>query len=142
MFVPQELAPVLPLQTIPHDTTSLDPDLCDLLRIYNNWDSPDIIETMYSVNPTTTPAHLQWTSNALLRLSWAKRILPDTTGSSASEYSLSGGWGTIPLNAMLNRLLASCIFLDWPVGEEVLKIQDKSCVILDPCLPSYSHFSF
>ena len=140
MFVPEEFAPVPPLQTIPYDTTSLDPDLHDLLRIYNNWDAPGIIETMYSVNPTATPAHLQWTSNALLRLSWAKRILPDATSSNAGEYSLSGGWSTIPLNAVLNRLLASCIFLGWPIGEEVLKIQDKSCAILYPCLPSYSLF--
>ena len=142
MFVPEEFAPVLPLQTIHYDTTSLDPDLHDLLRIYSNWDAPDIIETMYRVNPTATPAHLQWISNALLRLSWAKRILPDTTSSSAGEYSSSGGWSTIPLNAVLNRLLASCIFLDWPIGEEVLKIQDKSCAILYPCLQNYSHCPF
>lgn len=142
MFVPEEFAPVLPLQTIHYDTTSLDPDLHDLLRIYNNWDAPDIIETMYRVNPTATPTHLQWTSNALLRLSWANRILPDATSSSPGEYRLNGGWSTIPLNAVLNRLLASCIFLDWPIGEEVLKIQDKSCAILYPCLPSYSHRPF
>ena len=142
MFVPEEFSPVPPPQTIRYDTTSLDPDLHDLLGIYNNWDAPDIIEKLYSVNPMATPAHLQWTSNALLHLSRASRILPDTTSSSAGEYSLSGGWGTIPLSAILNRLLASCIFLDWPIGEEVLKIQDKSYAVLLPCPPRYSHCSF
>jgi len=84
----------------------------------------------------STPVHSQWASNALLHLSWAKRGIPNT-------FSLirRGDWGsgTIPMNSMLNRLLAFCIFLGWPVEEEVLMIQDKSYAIPYFCPLSCSH---
>jgi len=133
-----EFAHRFPLPTIPHDTTSLDPDLRHLLSIYAGQEISSIILQMYDINPETTPAYLQWTSNVLLHLSWAKRNIPDTFDT-LSGLSWIRDQNIIPLNAVLNRLLTSCIFFGWPVEEEVLKIQDKSYVVFYLCPPSCLH---
>ena len=125
MCVSRDFALKFPLPTIPCDTTSLDDDLGDLLKIYNDWNIPHIISWMYNIRPRSTPAYLQWTSNALLHLTWTGL---DTPGifDSGSWDSPGGDRGTIPLNVVLNHLLAFCIFLGLPVEKEVLKVQDKS----------------
>jgi len=92
---------------------------------------------MYSIFSDLTPAYLQWTSNALLHLSYAKQSTPDTFDQ-IGKLIYPQMECTIPLNAFINRLLTSCIFLGWPISEEVLKIQDKY-VICHPCPLSYSH---
>ena len=125
MCVSEEFALGFPLPVIHCDTTSLDHDLGDLLNVYSGWDTPEIISWMYDIRPRFTPTYLQWTSNALLHLSWARCDLPVIFGS-ASQESPGVSWGVVPLNMVLNRLLTFCIFLDLPVEEEVLKIQDKS----------------
>ena len=140
LCVSREFARRFPFPTIAHDTTSLDPDLSWLLRIYTSQDTPDMVLNMYAINSESTPAHFQWTSNALLHLSWAMHSVPDTF-----DKLSQGVWvptsKTIPLNAVLNRLLTSCIFLGWPVEEDLLKIQVKMYAISFPypffCLHSY-----
>jgi hypothetical protein len=79
---------------------------------------------MYQVTPGCTPAYLQWASNTLLHLSWAMQDTPTTFSQIGEGYS-GGGLGGAPLDILLNRLVASCIFLGWPVHKEVLEIQDK-----------------
>jgi len=84
----------------------------------------------------STPLHSQWASNALLHLSWANRGVPN-----AFNVIRGGDWvsDAIPMNLMLDCLLAFCIFLGWPVEEEVLMIQDKSYAIPHSCPLSCSH---
>ena len=125
-----------PFPVIHYDYTSLDHDLRDVLRVFDREDTGDILAWMYPILPKFTPAHLQWTSNALLHLSWAKQRAPDIFDS-IGGYIEQEQQCTIPLNTFLNHLLASCIFLGWPIGEEVLKIQDKY-IVHHPCPPSYS----
>lgn len=117
-----------PLPIISHDAESLDHDLKHLLNIYNESDTPDLVNRMHGFIPGLTPAYLQWSSNALLHLSWAKQRIPHTHHLNP-QHDLCKDWNANPLDAMLNRLLSSCIFLGWYVEEEVLKIQDKSYVI-------------
>ena len=123
--VSEDSVPKFPLPTISYDETSLDNDLKHLLNIYNGLDTPGILTRMYELIPGLTPAYLGWNSNALLHLSWAMQRIPN----SIPQHGLDRDWNVIPLNAALNRLLTSCTFLDWTIGEEVLKIQDKSYVV-------------
>ena len=74
----------------------------------------------------STPLHSQWSSDALLHLSWAKRGVPNAFNVIRREDWVSDA---IPMNPMLNCLLAFCVFLGWPVEEEVLMIQDKSYAV-------------
>ncbi|KAF9653348.1 hypothetical protein BDM02DRAFT_3182878 [Thelephora ganbajun] len=88
-------------------TTSVD------LRFYN----------LFDVWPRATPPHLQWISNVLLHLSWINRATLDSW--TISTFINNAGKYTVPLDALLNRLLAWCTFLGSTVEEEVLKVQDK-----------------
>ena len=110
----------------PHDTAyktrGLDPDLKNILQV-NAW--------AWAIGQLTidlehTPSHSEWVSDVLLRHYWADRTGLDPEGildriSDTIETNTS-----LPLNAILNRLLVWCIFLGLPAGEEVLEIQDKS----------------
>ena len=119
-----EFAHKFPFPVTNHDNASLDPDLMDLLSLIKHCDIPDMIERIYPIISQFTLTHLQWTSNALLHLSWANKNMPDKFNL-IQRYNLLERRCTIPLNTFLNHLLASCVFLGWPVNEEVLKIQDK-----------------
>ena len=132
-----EFAHRFTLPVIHYDGASLDGDLCDLLGVFGYEDTPSILAWMYLILPQVTPAYLQWTSNALLHLSWAKQSTPDTFDS-IGRYIYQERQCPIPLNVFLNHLLTSCIILGWPINEEVLKIQDKY-IIYHSYPPSYSH---
>jgi hypothetical protein len=134
--ISEKLSHRYPLPVIRCSTTSLDCDLVDLLGVYRGLDTPEVIAWMHRTTPGLTPMHLQWTSNALLHLSWANRSVPGTFNSIRC-YPDERDWNLIPLNAMLNLLLTWCIVLGWPVEEEVLKVQDKSYVTSCFC-PSIS----
>ena len=129
MCVSEQFAHEFPLPIIHCNTVSLDPDLKNLIKIFSCQGTPDILALMYCFTPGLTPPHLQWISNALLHLSWAKRgelEVFDAIG----DHRSKGDWSTVPPNAILNHLLALCIFFGHPVEEVVLKIQDKLYVIL------------
>ena len=113
-----------PLPAITYDTTSLDPDLSCILGVYANQDTPSMIFMMYVIDSEVTPGYFQWISNALLHLSWAKQNTPDTFNLLVQPFWIPTS-KTIPLNAVLNRLLTSCIFLCWPIKEELLRVHDK-----------------
>ena len=66
-----------PLQNIAYNTTCLDPDLEHLLKICTSQDTADLIHWIYAVYSEATPTHLQWCSNPLLYLFWAKHNTPD-----------------------------------------------------------------
>jgi len=133
MCVSEELALKFPLPTIPYSDASLDADLRHLLGTYSAHIPERIIQQMYTIRPGLTPVYFQWTSNVLLHLSWAIRNVPGV-----SPVHQDGSQDTIPPNAMLNRLLTSCIFLGWPIGEEVLRIQDKRYAASHPFCPNHS----
>jgi len=129
MCVSREFGERFPLQTITHDDTSLDFDLKYLLNIYASQDTPQMIYQMYVHNSKATPVCFEWTSNALLHLSWAKYNVPDTFNK-LFQFSWYRGHDPIPLNAVLSNLLAFCLFIGRPIEWGLLKIQDKRCVIL------------
>jgi hypothetical protein len=127
--VSEEFALRFPLPVIHCDILSLDCDLKHLLGTYAGWDTPDIIAWMYGIASSGfTPAYMQWTSNALLHLSWTKQNTPSAF-CRIRNHGRKPGWHTIPVNAMLNHLLVSSIFLGQPIDAEVLKVQDKSYAI-------------
>lgn len=130
MCVSEEFAKKFPLPNICCGVTPLGADLTDLLGTYKRSGVRNIITSLYLTftSRLVTPAHLQWNSTALLNLAWANRSTPDVFGC-IREHSPASNWNEIPSNAILNRLLTWCIFLGWPVGEVVLRVQDKSYAI-------------
>ena len=130
MCVSEDFAKKFPLPNISYGVTPLDADLTDLLGTYKRSGIRHIITSLYLTftSRCVTPAHLQWTSTTLLNLAWANRGTPDVFAC-ISEHCPLGNWNEISSSAVLNRLLTWCIFLGWPVGEVVLRIEDKSCAI-------------
>jgi len=128
MCVSEEFAHGFSLPIFHYDTTSLDPDLKDLLGILGRLGTCDIIPQLYFAVPGLTPAYLQWTSDALLHLSWIKQR-DCHAFNTIGDHRDRAPQNTFPPGAILNRLLASCIFLGHPIKEEVLIIQDKLYVI-------------
>ena len=141
MRISEEFSSRFPLPIIHCSTIYLNRDLADLLGVYRDLDTPEIIAWIHRIIPGFSPMHLQWTSTALLHLSWANRNVPGAFNS-IRYYEDERDWDRIPLNAMLNLLLTWCIVLGWPIEEEVLKIQDKSCVTSRLHPPSRSLRSF
>lgn len=126
------------IHMVNRDASFPDHDLKELLEICGLRGIPRILARMYHISPGISPTHLQWTSNALLHLSWATRNVSgafDAIGDNVAE----GCTGSIPLDAILNRLLASCIFLGWFFGREMLEIQDKKCATPLFLLPQAAH---
>ena len=78
------------------------------------------------INPEHALSHLQWVLNVLLHLTWAGRIALDYEFPLRYISMMHKTEISLPLNAALDRLLVWCIFLDSPIEEEALKIQDKS----------------
>jgi len=128
MCVSREFAERFPLPTITHNPTSLDLDLNYLLDIYASQDTPQMIYQMYVYNSRATPVCFEWTSNALLHLSWAKRNVPDTFNK-LSQFPWARGYDPVPLNAVLSNLLVFCISIGRPVEWELLKIKDQRYAI-------------
>jgi len=135
MCVSEEFGERFPLPRTVHDATSLDPDLKYLLKTYASQDTSKMIYQMHIYNSEVTPVCFQWTSNALLHLSWARCNVPDTYNL-LSKIGWHRGYHPIPLNAVLNNLLAFCIYVGRPVEWELLKIQDKRYAISFLCPPA------
>ena len=127
----EEFASTFPLPTTKHSTSAPDPDLEHLLEVNMASSADDRFVSLLSVDSECTPSYSQWISNVLLHLSWANRTPLDF------QEIVWSGPETLPLDAMLNRLLAWCILLGSPVEEEVLKVQDKSYDI--SCFSSSSY---
>ena len=128
MCVSEELVLRFPLPNIPHDATSHDEDFKDLFKIYSGLDAPGALAWVHTASPQVTPAHQQWTWDVLLHMSWAKRSALGTFDLIARRHVV-GDWSTVPLDAVLNRLLTWCIFLGWPVDEVALMVQNTPYAI-------------
>ena len=131
----EEFASAFPLPTAKYTASALDPDLKHLLKVNMSSSVNDRFESLLSADSKCTPSHLQWISNVLLHTSWANRRIT----LNFQEIGWSGS-KTLPLDAMLNRLLVWCILLGSPVEEEVLKVKDKSCDLSCFCPSSYSQY--
>ena len=116
----EELAGVFPLPITRYTAPDSDFDLKHLLSVNVPLSTNDLFVSLLSTDWESTPSHSQWMSNVLLHVSWANRI----------PLNFKEIWWasseTLPLDAMLNRLLTWCIFLGSPVEEEALKVQNKS----------------
>ena len=137
------------LPVTPYTASSSDRDLTHLLRVTES--NLSIGDLYITRGCGTTPAHLQWLSKLLLHVSWAtfheegSAILQVPTVDSLfsqiadEEYRMSLGVmdHNTPQDALLNYILELTIFLHSPVGEEVLRIENKSCAVSGPCTPSY-----
>ena len=116
-----------------------DPDLNRLFFAFG-WANPHIlINKLLDLSRYFPQPHLQWTSSVLLHLSWATQIRPNFYLGSFKD-TLEKVDASTPLDALFNLLLMCCNLLGSPVGEEALKIQDKSYGISDPRSPSYSYY--
>ena len=73
-----------------------------------------------------TRTHIQWASQVLLHFC---RTMQEDIGLALGHSTPAIPWNVMPLDAILNFLLVWSIFLGVPVGEEALKIQDKTYVI-------------
>ena len=136
----EEFASTFPLPTIGYTISGLDPDLEHLLLV-NEVQEPAHLHFVWllRIYPGSTPSHSQWISNVLLYLAWANRAVLHF--GVVQDHIPNTHETTIPLDAILNRLLVWCIFLGSSVEEEVLTIQDKSCDTPCFCPSSCSHRS-
>jgi hypothetical protein len=122
--ISEELALRFPLPVIYWDSTPLDPDL----HYFDGQDIPELISDMFVGILCGQPVHLQWISNVLLHLSWAKQSVPSAFSRIYTQQIVQCQ-ATMSVETMLNYLLVASIFLGQPIDEEVLKVQDKSYVI-------------
>ena len=132
----EEVARRFPHVAISYTAPASDHDLTHLLIINKYWTAELRLAHLFNIYPGHSSSHSQWISNVLLHHSWAHQT---TLGFGLFNMNYRGSETTVPLDVMVNRILAWCIRLGSPVGEEVLKLQDKSCDITSLYLSSCSH---
>ena len=120
----EEIARMFPLLVARYTAPASDHDLTNILTIHGSWSHNLRFIDLLDINPGHTPSHSQWISNVLLHHSWANQTSLDFDY--IQQFIHNTNETTIPLDMMLNRLLALCICLGLPVEEEALKVQDKS----------------
>ena len=129
----EEFPRTVPLPPTKYPAPASDPDLGHLLTTNVPLSANGRLGSLLRIDSKCTPSHSQWISNVLLHVSWANRtpLNLKEIGWTSSE--------TLPLDTMLNRLLAWCALLGSLIEKEALKIQDKSCDISCFSPSSYSH---
>jgi len=118
----QEFAAKFPPQARGYTAPASDHDLAHLLSISESSTASSRLTHLFKIYPEQTISHSQWISDVLLHHSWANQTILKYKFFQ-NEYQ--GGETSIPLDVMLNRMLAWCICLGSSVQEEVLKFQDK-----------------
>ena len=116
-----------------------DPDLQQLCYALGGANTPHIlrIRMLLEFGETLTHPHVQWSSSVLLHLSCVAQFRLGFRNM-FTGYNFQEVNDSTPLDVSFNLLLMCCNFLDSPIGDEVLKIQDKSYGISFPCSPIYS----
>ena len=143
MCVSEKFADKFPLPAIYRNSILPDYDLQELLEICELEDTPHLLCRMYHIPPGFSPKYLQWTSDALLHLAWAKRSVPGVFDVIEGYKGATEGYrGAIPLNSVLDLILVSCILLGGSVETEALEIQDKWCAISSVFTLRSSHTVF
>ena len=128
------------LPYIDRDTGTPGGDLAAVLELYECLLGYDI-QALYrhGLSPIGSPAHLQWASNLLLRISWARR----TSDSFIDSFDFDcGTWDKFPPATVANWLLMWLIFMGEHFDTNILKIEDKSCVMFHNFPPTIYTPSF
>jgi len=124
LYVSEEFPNSFPLPD-PLEITSGHADLRFLLNLCHRTDGTSLFRSVDAVIRSNAHAHVQWTLYVILHWVWARQ--------SPSRFCYDRienvPWNIIPLDATLNILLVCSISLGLPVEGDVLKIQDKRCVI-------------
>ena len=115
------------LPTTQYSATGFD-DLQQLLEVMPKPSAEERVKGLLRLQSKFTPLHFRFVSSVLLHQPLAQ------TAPGYFQASMPPGV-KIPLDAIINFLLMYRNFLGFPVEEEVLKIQDKSCGI-------FSHYPF
>jgi len=131
----EEFTNTFPLPTTRYTISALDPDLTHLLWVNTARFANDRFIRLLSIWPGNTTS--QSISNILLHLSWANQTTLNLEY--IRHHTPSTHETTIPLGVILNRLLVWCTLLGFPIEEEALKVQDKSCDISYCYASSCSH---
>ena len=100
---------MVPLPTAQYRATGFY-DLQRLLRAISTTSAQDRFGRLLLPRSKFTTSHLQWISNVLLHLSWAQ-ITPDDSW--IRRHSRLIDKLSMPLDALLNRLLMFCNLLGW-----------------------------
>ena len=130
----QEFPGRYPLPTIRYSAPTHDHDLTHLIDINTTLFTDTRFVQLLGINPGHSPSHLQWISGLLLHFSWANKAV---LSFNLTQWQINRAEITIPLDAVLNRLLTWCILLGLPPEEEALKVYDKSYGILSFFLTCY-----
>ena len=120
----EEITRRFPLLVVRYTNPAPDHDLKHILTLHREQDISSNFVNLLRIGSGYTPSHSKWISNVLLHHSWANQASLDFNY--IRQFIHSTGETAIPLNVMLNRLLAFCICLGSPVEEETLKVDDKS----------------
>ena len=115
-----------------------DNDFVQLLYAFKRVGPDPHIRNLLGFGGEVTHPHSQWTSSVLLHLSWATQTRP-SFHSCSIKFHLQKVNTSTPKGVLLNLLLMCCNLLGSPVEEGVLKIQDKSYAVSNPCSPNYSY---
>ena len=137
----QEFAGRFPLPFINSNARGLSRDLDAIFRLYQDLYSGHT-PSHQVLSPTHSPVHLQWASNLLSSLAWARHRASGTLNFDAdSIQSESKFWDELPPAVVLDRLLVWCMLLGRHVDRSVLIIEGKSCVVFH-LFPQKMHISF
>ncbi|KAF9789723.1 hypothetical protein BJ322DRAFT_553515 [Thelephora terrestris] len=132
LAVCKSMEDMFPLPTSNYTTPESDPDLTQLLSVFQRKGHRLVTKALLHVDEAYTPLHSQWISRILLHLSWPSHAVtlarfdhPDLF-----KLHLRNVKPSTPLDAVFNRLLMCCNLLGTTVGDEVLKIEDKSSLAI------------
>ena len=127
---PEVSTQMFPLPTTQYTAPASDSDLTHLLFAFRSIPHlPDTIR-LFHIDKGHSHSHSQWISSLLLHLSWAAIAISEFPSDSLKLHLLDVDAST-PLDVTFNRLLMCCNLLRSPIGEEVLKMHDKSYGV--PC---------
>ena len=127
-----------PLPTGNYTCSSSDNDLWELLHAIQPIRPDDLTHFLLYFGRDVTHPHSQWSLSVLLHLSWAIKTRSGFPLHSIKQR-LSSVKSSTPVDVSFNFLLICCNLLGSPIGEDVLKIQDKSYGISFPCFPTCSY---
>ena len=133
----EEVARSFPIPIRNYLCPSSDPDLDQLLHAFASNASIESLVN-FGISPRPTHTHSQRISSVLLHLSWATQTRPSFPSSTIKYRIQDFRANNAPLGVLFDLLLMCCNLLDSPIGEDTLKIQDKSYGISAPLSPSHS----
>jgi hypothetical protein len=107
------------------DNISGDHDLRSTLALLNTFSHPINVTPRIDFTGISVE-HAIWVSDTLLYLDWARR--KDYRKNFFLSALLLKYKGSLPTRALANVVLAACVSLNGPVSEELLVVEDKSCV--------------